>query len=110
MNKFILFLLISTSLNACPYAERMADAIYKAEGGSKARSPYGVLSIPVRDELHARQITLNSIRNNWKRWEKAGKPGNFVDFMANRWCPPSADPIGNRNWKKNVKYFLSKNQ
>lgn len=108
MKKFILFLLLANAALACPYAERMADAIYKAEGGPKARKPYGVLSIPVRDEAHARQITLNSIRNNWKRWEKAGKPGDFVDFMADRWCPPSVDPVGNRNWKKNVKYFLSK--
>lgn len=29
------------------YAERMADAIYRAEGGSHTRHPYGVLSVNV---------------------------------------------------------------
>ena len=82
--------------------ERMADAIYRAEGGGKARVPYGVLSVKVKDEADARGITITSIKNNIKRWEKAGKPDTFINFMANRWCPASADPIGNKNWKKNV--------
>ena len=82
--------------------ERMADAIYKAEGGKKARVPYGVLSVKVKDEADARRITINSIRNNIKRWDKAGKHDTFINFMANRWCPVASDPIGNRNWKKNV--------
>ena len=82
--------------------ERMADAIYRAEGGDKARVPYGVLSVKVKDKADARRICINTIRNNITRWEKAGKPGEYIDFLANRYCPPSADPIGNRNWKKNV--------
>lgn len=105
--KSILFLLLATVCSACPYAEKMADAIYLAEGGAKAKAPYGVLSIKTDSAEQARRITINSIRNNWKRWEKAGRPGEFVDFMADRWCPKSADPIGNRNWKKNVKYYLN---
>ena len=82
--------------------ERMADAIYRAEGGDKARVPYGVLSVKVKDKADARRITITSIKNNIKRWDKAGKPGTFIDFMANRWCPVASDPVGNRNWKKNV--------
>jgi hypothetical protein len=103
-------ILITASLLACaianaahPNPERLADAIYRAEGGKKARAPYGVLSVKVRDEAHARRITLNSINNNWTRWEKAGKPGEFIKFMGLRWCPPSADPQGHTNWVKNVK-------
>ncbi len=88
------------------YINRFADTIYRIEGGEKARKPYGVLSIPVRDKDHARQITINSIRNNWKRWHNAGKPGDFISFMANRWCPPSADPVGNKNWIKNAKAIM----
>jgi hypothetical protein len=83
--------------------EKMADAIYRSEGGAKARVPYGILSVKVKDEADARRICINSIRNNIKRWEKAGRPGNFVDFMADRWCPPISDPVGNTNWKRNVK-------
>lgn len=110
--KSLLFILsisaASSFASECPYVERMADAIYQAEGGNKTEFPYGVKSIKVSSEKEARRVTINSIRNNWKRWEKAGKPGNFVDFMADRWCPKSADPIGNKNWKKNVKILLFK--
>lgn len=81
---------------------RLCHAIFLAEGGDKARVPYGVLSVKVKDKADARRITITSINNNIKRWEKAGKPGTFIDFMANRWCPVASDPIGNRNWRKNV--------
>jgi hypothetical protein len=58
--------------------------------------------VKVKDEADARRICINSIRNNIKRWEKAGKPDTFANFMADRWCPVASDPIGNKNWKKNV--------
>lgn len=83
-------------------AERLADAIYKAEGGAKARKPYGILSVPVANEADARRVCLNTIRNNWKRWEDGGRSGTYVSFLADRYCPPSVDKVGNANWKKNV--------
>ena len=89
-------------------AERIADAIYRAEGGPAAKVPYGILSVPVRNEQEARKVCLNTIRNNWQRWTDAGRPGDFIDFLGNRYCPPSADPVGNRNWRRNVKSFLAK--
>ena len=96
-------MIAATVVSAQPInVERMADAIFRSEGGDKARVPYGVLSVKVKDKADARRITITSINNNIKRWEKAGKPGTFIDFMANRWCPVASDPIGNRNWKKNV--------
>jgi hypothetical protein len=85
-----------------PNPEKLADAIYRAEGGSKARSPYGVLSVKVKNSADARRVTINSIEKNWKRWEKSGRPDTFIDFMADRWCPISTDAKGNKNWKKNV--------
>ena len=89
------------------FAGRLADAIYWAEGGPKTRWPYGITSVKVRDAAHARKVCLTTIRNNWSRWERAGRPGNFIDFLADRYCPPSADPAGNRNWKRNVRFFLT---
>lgn len=105
MKTIILSLLIAGSAVASEAidAEKIADAIYRVEGGSKARVPYGILSIPVRDEAHARRICLNTIRNNHRRWIKAGRPGAYLDFLADRYCPPSVDPKGNKNWKKNIK-------
>ena len=81
---------------------QIADAIYKLEGGTKAKAPYGILSTKVRDAAHARQICLNTIRNSRARWIKAGRPGDEFDFLADRYCPPSADPVGNRRWKVNI--------
>ena len=92
-----------------PDPGRLADAIYRAEGGAKARSPYGVLSVKVKDQADARRVVLISIQNNWKRWEKAGRPGEFIDHMADRWCPASSDPVGNRNWKSNVTKIYNQN-
>ena len=87
--------------------ERIADAIYVLEGGSKARVPYGILSMSVRDESHARQICINTIRNSYNRWIKAGAKGDFLDHLANRYCPP-ADSEGNQNWKRNIRRLLNK--
>ena len=88
--------------DACPFADKLADAIYIAEGGLRARVPYGVLAQPTTDVNAARCTTLITINRNWRRWFDAGQPGAFVDFMADRWCPPSDDPVGNINWKRNV--------
>lgn len=88
------------------YAERIANAIYKAEGGARAKVPYGILSVKVQDEQEARRVCLNTIRNNWQRWIKAGRIGSFIDFLADRYCPLSVDPVGNKNWKNNVKKLV----
>lgn len=87
-------------------ANRIADAIYLAEGGPKARVPYGILSMKVRDKSHARQICLNTIQNNYRRWKTSGSKEPFLDFLANRYCPPT-DSVGNKNWKRNVRAFLN---
>ena len=114
IKKSLLTLLLATSLHGAEipslsdaYVNRFADVIYKIEGGERARKPYGVLSVKVDSKEEARRVTINSIRNNWKRWHKAGKPGDFITFMANRWCPPSADPVGNRHWIRNAKKLMN---
>lgn len=91
-------------------AEKVADAIFLAEGGKRTRHPYGVLSVKVSDEAEARRVCLNSIRNSRKRWEKDGRPGEWLSYFARRWCPVGAknDPQGlNQHWLKNVRHFLS---
>jgi hypothetical protein len=106
----ILLLAVLQADAACPpgFTEKMADAIYKAEGGSKTKWPYGVKSVKAKNAAEARRITINSVKNNWRRWEQAGKPGEFAPFMAARWCPAAADPTGNKNWTRNVTKFMGK--
>jgi len=99
------FLLLSCSALAAT-DDQIADAIYRVEGGARARVPYGILSIPVRDAAHARKICLNTIKNNRVRWIKAGQPGSYLDYLADKYCPRSADPIGNKNWKVNIRRLV----
>ena len=88
-------------------AGKLADAIYLAEGGKKARVPYGILSVKVKGKADARRICLNSIRNNQKRFGNVSD-AEFINRMADRWTPIAADPVGNRNWKRNVAFFYFK--
>ena len=84
------------------YIAKLADAIYRAEGGARARKPYGVLSVRVSDHAEARRVCVATIRNTHARWVASGARGTFISALANRYCPPSADPRGNVNWKRNV--------
>jgi hypothetical protein len=88
--------------------EQIADSIFRLEGSAKAKAPYGILSIKVSSPAQARRICLNTIRNNRARWIAAGRPGPYLDFLADRYCPPSVDPVGNRNWKRNIHKLLNK--
>ena len=87
---------------------QIADAIYRIEGGARAKAPYGILSLEVKSPALARQICLRTIRNNRTRWLAAGRPGDYLDFLADKYCPPSVDPGGNRNWKRNIHKLLNK--
>ena len=103
--KTLLFLLLGGSALAAT-DDQIANAIYRLEGGSKAKAPYGILSVKVSSPEQARRICLNTIANSRKRWLKAGRPGDELDFLADRYCPRSADPIGNKNWKANIKRLV----
>lgn len=102
-----LILAPTLALHAAIDENRLADAIYVAEGGKAAKSPYGVLSVKVSGEAEARRVCLNSIRNNKRRFG-AVSDAEFINRMADRWCPKSADPKGNANWRRNVAFFYFK--
>ena len=91
-----LILAPTLALHAAIDENRLADAIYVAEGGKAAKSPYGVLSVKVHSEAEARRVCLNSIRNNKRRFGTVSD-AEFICRMADRWCPKSSDPVGNRN-------------
>lgn len=89
------------------YVEALANAIYKAEGGSKTRHPYGILA--KYKHTTPRQACINTIKSAWGRWEKAGEPGEFIAFLGKTYAPVGAanDPTGlNSNWVRNVTYFM----
>ena len=100
----------SQSLIAQPDFNVIVDAIYKAEGGKTAKKPFGILSVPCSGYESCRKICFNTVRNNYRRWNNAGNPGQFLSFLASRYAPIGAgnDPAGlNHNWLKNVTYWVN---
>jgi hypothetical protein len=84
---------------------KLADAIYKAEGGAKTKYPYGILT--KYKHTTPRQACINTIRHAQKDWN--GK-GDFIKFLGSRYCPVGAknDPSGlNKNWERNVRRFYN---
>ena len=110
MRTLIAALLLSTAVLAADisprFANDIADAIHRAEGGHRARVAYGVLSVRVQDAQHAREVCLATIRANWRRWQAAGRPGPFIAFMGRRYCPPAHDRRGHHRWVANVNHHL----
>lgn len=86
--------------------ERLANAIYIAEGGSKTKHPYGILA--KYKHTTPRQACINTIKSALKRYNKQGAKGDFIAFLGKTYCPVGAknDPNGlNKNWVKNVKHY-----
>ena len=83
--------------------ERLATAIYYAEGGAKTNHPYGILT--KYEHTTPRQACINTIKHALRDWNGED---DFIIFLGNRYCPIGAsnDPKGlNKNWVKNVRYF-----
>jgi len=84
--------------------DQIADAIFKAEN-SKTH-PYGILAH--YKHTTPRQACINTIIHARKDWNGQG---DFIEFLGSRYCPVGAknDPTGlNKNWIKNVRYFLGR--
>jgi hypothetical protein len=93
--------------------EQIVSAIYQAEGGAKAQFLYGIRSIKCSGDTECRKICFNTVKNNRKRFADYGFKDHpdFISFLSARYCPIGAnnDPQGlNKNWQKNVRYFLDK--
>ena len=85
--------------------DRIAAAIYIIEGGAKTRYPFGV-KCHQHTYKDAERICKTTIRNTYERWRKSKDSRVFLDYLADRYCPPSSDPVGNRRWKQNIKRKL----
>lgn len=109
-----LLLCVIASASEVIDSQRMADAIYQAEGGANAVVPYGILSVKVSSEHEARRVCINTINNNMARWQWARQNGDdrdFISFLGDRYCPLGAsnDPKGlNSHWKNNVRRAYGK--
>ena len=106
---FSLLTSFTQSAFANPDFERLADAIYKSEGGSKTRHPYGILA--KYKHTTPRQACINTCKSKYKAWAESDKSLSYLEYLGSKYAPTinaSNDPTGlNKNWVKNVKYFLS---
>jgi hypothetical protein len=95
-----LMLIGSCSLSHAYTLNQWADCIRITEGNPN----YGILSLKTHNYRLACKLT---VWNNWKRYKDNRSDLNgFVVFLANRYCPFSVDPVGNRNWKHNMIVLL----
>lgn len=96
---------------------RIADAIFRAEG-THSKHPYGV-TIPCTSP---RMVCVNTVTHAWRDFERQTNSKSqlagvhtevskcnlgpvslpFIQFLGARYCPPSIDAIGHRNWTNNV--------
>lgn len=85
--------------------ERLANAIYYAEGGANTRHPYGILS--KYKHTTPRQACINTIRSKHREWVALGAKGDYLAYLQSRYAPINSDTDNGTNqfWLKNVLYF-----
>lgn len=87
-------------------------AIRHSENGAAGKE-YGVLGEGVERDMKRKGATYRpqagwaaaTVQKTFDRWVEAGKPGTFIEYLGNRYCPVGAenDPTGlNVNWQRNV--------
>lgn len=112
---FILMWVRDSHAQLKPAIDDYVNAIFKAEGGESATYLYGIRSIPYDTPENARKYCYNTVYNTLVKYRATRcKDGESdLDCLARRYCPLNVanDPKGlNKNWKSNVKYFLTKGQ
>jgi len=81
-------------------------AIRKAENGPK-NLEFGVMNPKANNlDRQAGWAAATIVAQHRRQPTLTGKA--FIESLADRYCPPSCDPVGNRNWKKNVWYWFVK--
>jgi hypothetical protein len=84
--------------------DRIADAIYIAEGGPNTNYPYGIKSVKT---THYRRTCELTIVHNYRLWNGRG---DFIVYLGNHYCPAETDFIGHKNWINNVKWYMRKDK
>lgn len=82
---------------------KLATAIYYAEGGSHTKHPYGILA--KYRNTSPREACLNTIKHRYRDWLKTTRHKPYIAYLGQFYCPIGAsnDPMGlNRNWVHNV--------
>jgi len=95
--------------NKCTGKEnfRILMAIRLQENGGPGME-FGIKGHPDANDLDSQAgWAAATIVKTRQRWLQDGRPCDFIQYLGCRYCPPSDDPEGHKNWVKNVK-ILSK--
>lgn len=86
-------------------------AIRRHENGRDGRE-FGIMHPKALDTNLDTQAgwAAATIRNQHKRYGSDQVTLEFILSLADRYCPASCDPDGNKNWKRNVWYWFGKFQ
>jgi len=84
---------------------RLRSEVCQVRKAGRANGRPVLPSVSVQDQ--ARQICERTIVNNVRRWQAAGRPGCYFDFLGDRYVPAATDPRGNVKWKRNVRALLN---
>jgi len=102
--------------------DKLADAIFWAEGGWSTKYLFGIKSINCEGYDECRRICENTIRKNIGRYRNQPKgndgtkqwnnQSSYLMFFQSRYCPTTGNLSAsekelNGYWLKNVKWFLN---
>lgn len=115
-NSIIIAVMILAVIACCPTAwsaeivdsSRLADAIYKAEGGDISK-PYGILKDYCKrgdPDGQCRKGCIQTI-DKWKKKIIYSDAEGFIKQFAEIYAPSKAHPL-NKNWPGNVIHFYRK--
>jgi len=85
--------------------EQVVQAIYQTEGGSHTKHPYGVLTTYKHTTPH--DACLHTVEHALRGYTLHAVDRKFIYLLADKYCPPSADKQGNKNWKVNMVRILN---
>ena len=86
-------------------------AIRKTENGPRGFE-FGVIAAQGTNLDKQAGWAAATVVKSYARWQATGNIEggipNFINFLADRYCPIAVDPEGNKNWKINVPYWFNK--
>jgi len=88
--------------------ETVVQAIYRTEGSSHTTHPYGIMQTYKHTTPH--DACWNTIDHFIRRHKIVKIDKAFIYLLADQYCPPQDDPIGNKNWKYNMVMILNLQQ
>lgn len=105
----LFIVMASCSLCHAYTLNQWADAIHITEGVN-SNYPYGIKSFKPSNALEARNICKRTVYHKWQNYcalpSKDRQRKRFLDYLADRYCPPSVDFVGNIRWKANMRKLL----